>query len=123
MGYYQGYHQGSVNEKIQRLSFDLSIYLMMHEMGEVIHSSDRAGEISWDPGNTRMLLYATLDFHDKNEKYFEKEKKNSPRFIEGIEKARRITQGMKIARITIEESGAVVDTGSILTIEHKELEK
>jgi hypothetical protein len=71
----------------------------MHKMSEFIQTSCR--DNTKTPASTidgRVLLYATLNFYDRNEDYFTKQK-NNPLFIEQIEEARRITKGLKLVTL------------------------
>lgn len=95
-----GYHKGGVDEKIQRMPFDLGIYLMMYEMTDYVNSSENVSGIdTMGLGNIKLLLYGTLDFYDKHKNKINKTAKGSTRFFAEIERARMIIDGFRVATL------------------------
>lgn len=93
VSYRLGVKKGALNASVERIPFDLCIYLEMYEMSSYIFSSEKGQpKRAWGTNNVKVLLSGTLDLYDSLNSRDKKRISGNSYFQQDIENARVIVE-------------------------------
>jgi len=103
ISYNFGRKSGALNENINRLPIDLTLYLEMYKMSEFIESMDVDDpKSSWSTDNMAVLLFATISFYDDNIDHIPDAMKQYKYFSNRLDEARSIVEAYEFVGVNAE---------------------
>lgn len=112
VSYRMGVMNGSQKAAVERISFDLCIYMLMYEMSSHIFSLEQGWpKPAWSTNNVKVLLSGTIDLYDSIDSADKEAMGGNPYFQRDVEKARDIVEGAEFVDLFDAVEGELKEMG------------